>query len=155
MSKFKKLIDKAVADGDTKTMHSLTAVIDEHLMELEAEYPDLYWEVVADLHEVVNGEHFDEAMATWAVSQMDNEDGTTGEHWTEMETSSVAASEGITFDKYNKWDWYYALNMWYSDFYMIIGNNVAMYVKFTKAWLSDKDVDGSTKAWEYWSEIVC
>jgi len=155
MSRFKKLIDKLVMGADTKTMQKIGTVIDEHLTDLEAEYPKMFWEVVSELHEVVNGEHFDEEMAKCAVSQMKNEDGTTGPHWTYEQTTAVAASNGILFNTYNGWDFYYAMNMWYSDFYGVIGNDTAMYVKFVKAWLEDKDVNGANKSWLYWSEVAC
>ena len=154
MSKYKKLIDKAVLEADTKTMHEINHVIDKHLMKLEIKHPSMYWDVVGALHEIVNGEHFDQAMAEYAVAEMENEDGTTGQHWTYEDTSSVAASSGITFDTFNAWDWFYVLNMWYSDYSQIIGNDTAMYVKMAKTWLMDKDVEPG-KAWRYWSEVVC
>jgi len=97
---------------------------------------------------LVNGEHFDEGMAIWAVSQMKNEDGTMGAHWTETDTTSVASSEGISFDKFNRWDWYYVLNMIYSDYYNVIGSDTSTYVKMAKAFLMDGDT-AEGKAFRY------
>ena len=154
MSKFKTLIDKSVLEADTKTMQKITAVMDELLGELEIEHPDLYWDTIHDLHEIVNGEHFDEATALWAVSQMKNEDGTIGQHWTYEETTSVAGSNSVTFDMFNAWDWYYVMNMIYSDFYPIIGGDTAMYVRMAKLWIMDKDVEQG-KAWRYFTEVAC
>ncbi len=149
MSKFRKLIDAALMLPDQKaTMLGLTKMIDEHLLELEIAHPKYYWDFIGELHELVYGEHFDEGMAIWAVSQLKNEDGTMGAHWTETDTSSVAASEGISFDKITRWDWYYVLNMIYSDYYGVIGGDTSMYFKLAKAWVMDSDTaDG--KAFRY------
>ena len=153
MSKFRKLLDSALMLPDQKaTMLGLTKILDEHLLELEIYHPKYYWDIIGELHELVNGEHFDESMAIWAVSQMKNEDGTMGAHWTETDTSSVAASEGISFDKFNRWDFYYVLNMIYSDYYNVIGSDTNMYIKMANAFLSDKDAPEG-KAWKYWMAI--
>ena len=154
MSKFKTLIDKSVLEADTKTMQKITAVMDDHLEELEIEHPDMYWDLIHELHEIVNGERFDEATALWAVSQMKNEDGTTGQHWTEAETTSVAMSNSVQFDTFNMYDWYYVMNMIYSDFYPIIGSDTAMYVRMAKLWIMDKDVSEG-KAWRYFTDVAC
>lgn len=152
MSKFKDLIDKVVASADPKMMHELNSILDEHLLELEEEYPDMYWEVILDIHELVNGSHFDEEMATNAVSKMKNDDGTIGAHWPYADTTSVANSAGVQFTAYNTWDWYYTLNMIYSDFYSVFGSDVNMYVRTAKAWIEDKDAPEG-KAFKYFSAM--
>lgn len=69
-------------------------------------------------YEAKHGPHFDEEHARKAVSKMENEDGSRGQHWSVEETSALANQYGIRFDsKFNKYDWYVALNMVYSDYY--------------------------------------
>ena len=46
---------------------------------------------------------------------------------------------GISFDKFNKYDWNYVMNMIYSDYYGAIGNNTESYVKVAKKFTMDKD----------------
>ena len=58
------------------------------------------------------------------------------------------------FDMFNAWDWYYVMNMLYSDFYPIIGTDTAMYIKMAKLWIMDKDVEQG-KAWRYFTEVAC
>jgi hypothetical protein len=41
-------------------------------------------------HEAVYGPHFNEECALKAVSKMENEDGSRGEHWSLEETTSIA-----------------------------------------------------------------
>lgn len=96
-------------------------------------------------YEAEHGPHFDEEMARKAVSKMENEDGSRGQHWSIEETTSLANQHGIRMDeKFNKYDWYVALNMVYSDYYRVVvnmtnSNNPKHFVELAKAWLCDKD----------------
>ena len=109
-------------------------------------------------YEAKHGPHFDEEHARKAVSKMENEDGSRGQHWSVEETSALANQYGIRFDsKFNKYDWYVALNMVYSDYYKVIvnmtgSNNSKYFVELAKAWICDKDIDEG-KMWYYYSSI--
>lgn len=46
-------------------------------------------------HEAMYGPHFNEECALKAVSKMENEDGSRGEHWSLEETTSIANQYGI------------------------------------------------------------
>lgn len=60
-------------------------------------------------------------MAHKAVSKMENEDGSRGPHWSIEETTALASQHGISLsNRFNRYDWYVALNMIYSDFYKVI-----------------------------------
>ena len=153
MSKFRKLLDKALLLPDQKaTMQGLTNILDAHLLELEGAHSDIYWEVIHDIHKLVNGAHFDEMMAVWAVSSLSNEDGTTGSHWSKAETDQAGSSEGFSYVDFNQWDWYYVLNMIYSDYYNVVGSNNSMYIALAKAWIMDRDAPVG-KAFLYWSAM--
>ena len=53
--------------------------------------------------------------------KMENEDGTRGPHWSIDETTALASQYGITLgSKFNRYDWFVALNMVYSDYYKVI-----------------------------------
>lgn len=80
--------------------------------------------------------HFDEHLVKKAVAEMENVDGSSGEHWTIEETTRVMEQNGI---KVNKYDWYYLMNMLHSDYSNIWGEDVAQYVKFGKAYINDPD----------------
>ena len=111
-------------------------------------------------HEHEHGPHFDETCANKAVSGMVNEDGTTGPHWSLTETTSVANQYGVKLtEKFNKYDWFVALNMIYSDYYAVIvkvtgSSNIKHFVEFTKAWLDDKDI-AEGKMWYYYMYVMC
>ena len=70
---------------------------------------------------------------------MVNEDGTKGIHWSLADTTSVAKSNGIVFEKFNEYDWCYVLNMIYSDYYGSVSNDISTYVRMASSFLNDKD----------------
>lgn len=111
-------------------------------------------------YEKEHGPHFNEEHARKAVMKMENEDGTRGPHWSIDETTALASQYGITLgSKFNRYDWFVALNMVYSDYYKVIinitgSNNTKNYVEFAKAWLNDKDIDEG-KMWYYYVYVMC
>lgn len=96
-------------------------------------------------YEAEHGPHFNDEHARKAVNKMENEDGTRGQHWSLEETTALANQYGIRLDeKINKYDWYVALNMVYSDYYRVVvsmtgSNNTKYFVELAKAWMHDKE----------------
>ncbi len=111
-------------------------------------------------YEAEYGPHFNEEHAKKAVNKMENEDGTHGPHWSLEETTSLANQYGISLtSRFNRYDWFVALNMVYSDFYRVIlsitgSNSVKHFIEFAKAWLNDKDIDEG-KMWYYYQYVMC
>lgn len=99
--------------------------------------PDTFWHYITKLHVLACGPHFDEATAKMAVANMHNVDGTHGEHWSMEDTDKLAISHIIE----HKCDFYYAMNMLYSDLSEVIGKDPSMYAKMAKAlYFSDPDM---------------
>ena len=112
-------------------------------------------------HEHSYGPHFNEECAHKAVKHMENEDGTKGPRWTVEEAEKIAQQYGVNIhtEKFNKYDWFVALNMIRSDFYRAVVNmtgsdNVKHFVELTKAWLNDKDIEEG-KMWFYFKYVMC
>ena len=112
-------------------------------------------------HEHMYGPHFTEECAHKAVKHMENEDGTKGPRWSIEEAERVAQQYGVNLksEKFNKYDWFVALNMIRSDFYRAVVNmtgsdNVKHFVELTKAWLNDKDIEEG-KMWFYFRYVMC
>lgn len=128
---------------------------------LDRGYDVLKSELSTGMYEAINGPHFDESSARKAVKAMENEDGSRGPHWSVEETTSVANQLGINLksEKHNKWDWYVAMNMMWSDYYKAVvamtGNsNTKHFAELAKAWICDKDIaDG--KMWHYFVYLMC
>ncbi len=112
-------------------------------------------------YEKMYGPHFNEECAHKAVKKMENEDGTKGPRWSVEEAERIAAQYGVNLksEKFNKYDWFVALNMIRSDFYRAVVNmtgtdNPKHFVELTKAWLNDKDIE-SGKMWFYFKYVMC
>lgn len=113
---------------------------------------EMYEELEEDLYKEVYGCHFNKWLLEKATSQMKNEDGTVGAHWTLEQTNSVAKSNGVSFDKFNEYDWNYVMNMIFSDYYGAIPDDLNYYVKLSKRFLEDKDADYG-KAYHYYMSV--
>ena len=145
----------------TEALTKLGKAMDKHEDNLlEKGFRILKSELCANVYEAINGPHFDEEHAKYAVEGMENEDGSKGPHWTVEETTSVANQMGINLksEKHNKWDWYVAMNMIYSDFYKAVvaitgGASTKHFAELTKAWICDKDISEG-KMWHYYVYIT-
>ena len=146
----------------TEARDKLATALEKHEGSLlEKGFTILKSELAANMYEAINGPHFDEEHARYAVEGMENEDGTKGPHWTVEETTSVANQMGINLksEKHNKWDWYVAMNMIYSDYYKAVvamtgSANTKHFAELAKAWLCDKDIDEG-KMWHYYVYLMC
>lgn len=81
------------------------------------------------LHEIDCGPHFDADIAIKAVTNMENVDGTTGQHWTFEEVEKEAQKRNIDHPA----DLYYAINMLYSDLSNVLGKDHEKYIAVAKA----------------------
>lgn len=146
----------------TEAIDKLSNALEKHEGSLiERGFTILKSELAANMYEAINGPHFDEEHARYAVEGMENEDGSKGPHWTVEETTAVANQMGINLrsEKHNKWDWYVAMNMIYSDFYKAVvamtgGTNTKHFAELAKAWICDKDISEG-KMWHYYVYIMC
>lgn len=80
----------------SEAIDKLSTALEKHEGSLlEKGFTILKSELAANMYEAINGPHFDEEHARYAVEGMENEDGTKGPHWTVEETTSVANQMGI------------------------------------------------------------
>lgn len=112
--------------------------VEETIEHMKATDEESYWKAKLGIHEAVFGSHFNKNMAEYAVKQMKNVDGTCGEHWTLPQTNNLISTNRLDV---NEWDFYYLMNMLYSDYKEILGTDVATYVKMALAYIDDPDAD--------------
>ena len=129
-----------------------------------AEEVTVYADAICALHKL-DDDHFRESTkmmeftredAEKWVSHMENEDGTTGPHWTIAQTDAVANVAGVHVDKLTFWA---CLNMMYSDYYSVAAkyglDRPEFYADLAKAFLMDKDAGGAeAKMAGYYHGIV-
>lgn len=91
------------------------------------------------LYQSMYGDSFNKALSEMAVEEMVNEDGSSGGHFSLEDATNIARRYDIPFTHFNEYDWYYVLNMIYSDYYGAVGDDTAVYVNLAKKFLMDKD----------------
>ena len=95
------------------------------------------------LAEALRREGFTEDDAKAWTARMENEDGTTGPHWTMEQTDAVANITGVSVKPCT---WWAAMNMMYSDYYGVAAkyglDRPEFYADLAKAFIMDKDVGG-------------
>lgn len=119
---------------------------------LKETHHDLYEELEDYLYKEMYGCHFNAWLLKKALSHMENEDGTSGGHWSLDQTTSVAKQYDIKFTDFNEYDWNYIMNMIYSDYYGVVPNDLKTYVYMAKRFLEDKDAVRG-KAYHYYMSM--
>lgn len=142
----KHLINKIIAEGNTVYMDYLRDISIDSLDELKIYNYPIYKNIICKLYKMVYGNHLSEEIAKDWVKSMKNKDGTQGEHWSIEQTNQYAG-------QHNKYDWYVAMNMAYSDYYSVkFDTNV--YVELANDFINDKDAKDN-KLIEYYFHVVC
>lgn len=78
----------------SEAIDKLSTALEKHEGSLlEKGFTILKSELAANMYEAINGPHFDEEHARYAVEGMENEDGTKGPHWTVMDTVTVILTD--------------------------------------------------------------
>ena len=121
------------------TDSQLREFINDAMSMLKETNQETYEDLEMYLYKMLYGKHFSDWLVAKATKEMVNDDGTTGPHWTLEQTNSVAKSIGVSFAKYNEYDWNYTMNMMYSDYYGVFGNDTNIYGKMARKFLEDKD----------------
>lgn len=131
------------------SFEKLRSFMEKSFDEIKRKDYNMYEDLELDLYKEMYGCHFSEWLLEKALSKMQNEDGTKGKHWSLADTTQVAKSSNISFEGFNEYDWCYVMNMMYSDYCGIFGNDVNTYTMLSKAFLEDKDA-AKGKAFKYY-----
>lgn len=141
----KEYLAKIVEDGDKKEMQELSYMLDELVCYMKEYNHDLYCDYKMKLYEMAYGKVLTLEMAEEWVKEMQPM-----ARWTYEETDKILLDYNL---KINQIDFYVVMNMMYSDYGKVLGEDIETYIKMTKAFLEDKDAkDG--KLYNYWKSIV-
>ena len=133
MAKYTEIVKKLAENATKADMETLTELTGDFLEKIRAKEPEVD-KLITKIDLMLNPD-FTKETAEYAVSKMKNEDGTEGGHWDYDTTTSVMKSKGYDF---NPCDWYYVLNMVYSD-YFSKDQPDDYYFKLAYDFLKDKD----------------
>ena len=96
---------------------------------------------------ICTGRELTKADAEAWAARMENEDGSTGQHWGVDQTTAIAESMGMTWEKVSRPCWWITMNMMYSDYSGVAekyGVSIAeFYADMARAFLMDKDGPGA------------
>lgn len=133
MAKYTEIVKKLAENATKADMETLTELTGNFLEKIREKEPEVD-KLITKIDLMLNPD-FTKETAEYAVSKMKNEDGTEGGHWDYDTTTSVLKSKGYDF---NPCDWYYVLNMVYSD-YFAKDQPDEYYFKLAYDFLKDKD----------------
>lgn len=148
----KDLLDKGIGSMNPekreKTLHLLESMCNK-VKELDPE-----WMVKNQLktHEILEGPHFNEEYSEMLIKGMKNVDGTTGAHYSlrkaeeYMNGFTTASTLSESERKYNLYDWWYIINMLYSDYQGTLGNKDEIYIALARDYFEGPDEEAG-KAW--------
>ena len=141
--KIKKYIDKIVANGKEEDMEKLSEILVDIICKLKELHYDIYNHYKMCLYELAYGKTISDEMRENIVNRI-------GEHWTLEETENVREKynyKNILPNEFNV-----VMNMAYSDYHEVFGDNLETYVKFSKHFINDEDAKEG-KTYIYFSNI--
>jgi hypothetical protein len=142
MSEFKTIMIDYVRQGSTDDMERLADMIDHLFCHLKENDPEMYHKYITKIKLVNKHLEWDKPQAECSVHKMKNKDGSEGPHWTYEQTTEVLHNKGLD---YNEAEWFYVLNMAYSDHYYEKFDTDA-YIRLARDIIDDMDVlPNSTK----------
>ena len=147
MMKYHELVKHHIEDASYEDMVELAKETDCFVEEVREHHPEMVDKFLMKVDLALNPD-FTKETARYVVSKMKNKDGTVGEHWNYDTTTKDLEAKGYHFKPY---DWYYVLNMMYSDYYKQ-GRSDDTYVEMAYDFLSD--VDGPEHKAKKWA-MMC
>ena len=139
-------IERIVGNGNVEDMHRLSDILEE-VMEVIKKYDKkCYEKYEMELYKMVYGDTLNKEMAEKIVTNMKPY----GQKWSLNETMDLQERYGL--DHLKSSDFYTVLNSAYNDYHDIFGDNIDMYLNFTRDFIEDEDAkDG--KVFIYFTTI--
>lgn len=118
------------------TEQDLINFVQDLMTRVEKVMPEVYEELLIELHKNVYGSHFSKALACKAVSELEDSNGNKGGKYSLEEVNKIRRDYNINLNEY---DFYYVINMMHSDYEKLLNNDLASYVRMTCLFLEDED----------------
>ena len=144
--KVRKYIEKIGENKKVEDMQELGDMLADIIYMTKESHPELYEKYKMKLYEMAYGKVLTEDMAEDIVHNMKPD----GEHWTIEDTNSVKTQYGLS--NISSIDFYTVMNMAWNDYNNIFGDDLEMYVKYTKAFILDEDAK-KDKVYLYFTNI--
>lgn len=144
--KIRKYIEKIGENKNPEDMQKLGDMLAEIIYSMKESHHELYEKYKMELYVMAYGEVLTEEMAEDIVHKMKPD----GEHWDIGTTTEVKNKYGL--NEITIVDFYIVMNMAHNDYKGVFGDDLDMYVKYSKAFIEDKDAKKG-KVFKYFTEI--
>lgn len=128
------------------TKEDLMNFVCDLMCELNITMPQVYETLLIDLHKNVYGFHFSKGLALKAVSELEDSNENKGGKYSLEEVNKIRRDYNISLNEY---DFYFVINMLYSDYSKLLNNDLSSYVKMSCLFLEDEDAPEG-KAFKYY-----
>ena len=145
--KIREYIDKIGENKKPEDMQELGDMLAELIYMTKESHPDIYEKYKMKLYTMAYGKVLTEEMAQEIVSKMQPD----GQHWTIEDTTAVKKQYNLA--NIRDVDFYIVMNMSWNDYKEVFGDDLEMYVKYTKAFIDDKDAKEG-KVFIYFTKVV-
>lgn len=143
--KYGEIVRKFAPYSTREEMEKLTDMTEAFVEKVREKMPQMAEEFVQSVHDEFCF-FLDYATAKKIVDKMKNEspERPMGEKWSKETTLKVFADAGhpTSSERYSENGVYFAMNMVYSDFFPLYGEDVKSYIEHAFLFLNDKDYSG-------------
>lgn len=144
--KIKKYIEKIGENKKIEDMQELGDMLADLIYMTKESHPEIYEKYKMKLYTMAYGEVLTEDMAKDIVKEMQP----SGEHWNIEQTTEVKNQYGL--NAISPVDFYVVMNMSWNDYREVFGDDLDMYVKYSKAFIEDEDAKKG-KVFIYFTKI--
>ena len=146
MNEIKGYIKKIVDDGDQSEMEELSDILDEVVYVIKKYNENLFEEYKMCLYRMAYGDKLNQQMAQDIVNNMKPY----GMRWNLEDTKRIQIDYDST--DIDDIDFFVVINSAYNDYQNLFGDNIDMYVRFTKDFINDEDAKNG-KVFRYFTTI--
>jgi hypothetical protein len=142
----KYYVEKIITSKDPDKLKKLGDVIIDTISYMKSLDVEEYEDIECDLYEISEGRVLNEEKAKYIIENMKPY----GIHWTLDQTEQVRKQYGLSTIR--PIDFWVVMNSAYNDYHDLFENNLEMYVKFAKDFISDEDAN-EDKVYTYFMTI--
>lgn len=142
----KYYIEKIMSSRDAEKIKKLEDILVDTITYMKTLDKEEYENIECDLYEISEGKVLNEEKAKKIIENMKP----SGMHWTLDQTEQVRKTSG--YSTITPIDFWVVMNSAYNDFRELFGDNVEMYAKYSKLFITDEDAT-ECKVYDYFTEI--
>ena len=141
----KKMLEEIKHRKSDKDLREVSDLLAMALDKAKEEHPEFYEYIESRLYELIYGKVLNCEMAEKIISKMKPY----GMHWTKADVEHVLDAHSIHLSLVDAW---VVMNMAYNDFHKLFGDDVEMYLKYTREFIEDEDAKPG-KVYTYFTQI--